>query len=368
MKIIDRYLGRELIVALVFAVAVLNLVLVVSNIFRKLMPLLVNRDVPAEYLFAFVGYILPYSLTFAIPWGILTAVLLVFGRFSADQELAAFRTNGISLPRICASLFVIAALLTVICLWLTLQVAPAAREKLTGMMFDLATRNPMALFESDQVIDQFAGRKIYVGRKHGNQLENIIVFETDAEAMPLRVTHAHTGTLETDLPNQRVLMHLYGARYQQRDERAPHDLNRIRDGIALAEGTLPISLAELYERTRKRSARSALSLRQLIDQLQRGGPRERSTSRTEINKRFAFPFSCVAFAFLGVPLGVTAQRRERSVALGMSLLVALGYFLFIILADTLREKPEWHPEFLVWVPNFLFIGLGGWLFWRLAKR
>lgn len=367
MKLIDRYLTRELTVSLAFAVAVLSLVLVVGNIFRKLLPLLVNRDVPTEYLFTFIAFILPYSLVFTLPWGLLTAVLLVFGRLSADNELTALRSNGVSIGRICLPLVGIAVATTALCLWLNVHVAPRAREKLTGMMFDLATRNPMALFESNQIIDQFAGRKIYVGKKEGNRLENIIVFEMNEAFMPMRVTHARSGTLETDLPNQRVLMHLHEARYQQRDETNPYDLRKMRDGISLAEGTLPISLAELYAKT-KRPGRSAMSLKQLIDQLQEGTQREQSANRTELNKRFSFPFSCIAFALIGVPLGITAHRRETSVGFGVSLVVAFSYFLFIIAADTLRETPRAHPELLVWLPNFLFIGLGAVMFWRLAKR
>ncbi len=52
MKLIDRFVSRELLVNVFFAVAVLSLVLVVGNIFRKLLPLLVNHDVPLEYLLA----------------------------------------------------------------------------------------------------------------------------------------------------------------------------------------------------------------------------------------------------------------------------------------------------------------------------
>src|SRR6202047_1658476 len=153
-------------------------------------------------------------------------------------------------------------------------------------VYNLATRNPMALFGSDQVIDQFPGRKIYVGKKEGNKLDNIIVFEMDDNSLPVRVTYARTGMLEADLTNKRILMHLYNARYQQRDEKDPADLAKIKDGISMHEGTLPISLDELYEKEKKRPSRSAMSIEQLIDQLNSGTTRERSESRTEINKRF----------------------------------------------------------------------------------
>ena len=207
-----------------------------------------------------------------------------------------------------------------------------------------------------------------MGKKEGNKLENITVFEMNDAALPVRVTFARTGMLEADLANKRILMHLYEARYQQRDEKSPYDLRKIHDGINMAEGTLPISLDELYEKQKKRPSRSALSIAQLVDQLQSGDKRERSASRTELNKRFSFPFSCIAFALVGVPLGVTAHRRETTVGFLLSLIIAISYFLFVIIADTLRNNPKVHPELLVWFPNVLFIALGAALFFRLSKR
>ena len=368
MKLIDKFVSRELLVNVLFAIAVLSLVLVVGNIFRKLLPLLVNHDVPMEYLLAFIAYVLPFSLIFTIPWGLLTAILLVFGRLSADNELIALRANGVSVTRVCVPLAGIALVFTAICSWLNVQVAPAAQEKLRSTIFDLATRNPMALFGSDQVIDQFPGRKIYVGKKQGNRLENITVFELDENSLPMKVTFARSGMLEADLQNKRILMHLYNARYQQRDEKDPNDLRKIRDGINMAEGTLPISLEELYEKEKKRPSRSALSIQQLLEQLKSENKREQSASRTEINKRFSFPFACLAFAIIGVPLGVTAHRRETSVGFAVGLIVAVTYFLFVIIGDTLRGNPRVHPELLVWFPNVLFIVLGALLFRRLARQ
>src|SRR6202040_3702068 len=123
MKLIDRSISRELLVNVLFAIAVLSLVLVVGNIFRKLLPLLVNPDVPLEYLLSFIAYVLPFSLIFTIPWGLLTAVLLVFGRLSADNELTALRSNGVSITRICIPLMAIAIVCTAASLWLNVEVA-----------------------------------------------------------------------------------------------------------------------------------------------------------------------------------------------------------------------------------------------------
>src|SRR3979409_2316782 len=118
MRLIDRNVGRELLVSVSFSIAVLSLVLVIGNIFRKLLPLLVNHHVPVEYLLSFIAYVLPFSLIFTIPWGLLTAILLVFGRLSADNELIALRANGISITRICFPLAAVALICCAVCLWL----------------------------------------------------------------------------------------------------------------------------------------------------------------------------------------------------------------------------------------------------------
>ncbi len=129
MKLIDRFISRELIVNVLFAILVLSLVLVVGNIFRKLLPLLVNHDVPMEYLITFIAYVLPFSLIFTIPWGLLTAILLVFGRLSADNELIALRSNGVSITRICIPLGGIALVCT----------ATSARKRATSWRTSLCS-------------------------------------------------------------------------------------------------------------------------------------------------------------------------------------------------------------------------------------
>src|SRR5438132_12652634 len=66
MKLIDKFVSRELLVNVLFAIAVLSLVLVVGNIFRKLLPLLVNIDVPMEYLLAFIDYVFLFFINLLI--------------------------------------------------------------------------------------------------------------------------------------------------------------------------------------------------------------------------------------------------------------------------------------------------------------
>ena len=380
MKLIDRYVGRQVLLTGLFAVAILSVVLVLGNVFKQLLELLVNHDAPLELILSFIGYILPFSLTFTIPWGFLTAVLLVFGKMSAENELIALKSSGVSIPRICLSVLALAVMCVGICLWINVEVAPKAQVKMKNALYDIATNNPLAMFGSDRVIDAFPGRKIYVESSKGSELSNLLVYEMSDTFEPMRVVHAQRGSLETDAVNKQLLLHIYEARFEQRDEEHREEFIKIKQGISMDESTLPISLSELYEKNKKRKGLSSMTAGELLDRLDTRAPKtstaksakeragELSAARTEINKRFSFSLASFAFALIGVPLAITAHRKETSVGFMLSLGVAFTYFLFILIADTMKHNPKVHPELLIWAPNLIFIGLGAWLFLRLSKK
>ena len=387
MKLLDRYVSRQVLMTSSFAVAVLSVVLVLGNVFKQLLELLVNHSVPIEFILSFIAYILPFSLTFTIPWGFLTAVLLVFGKMSAENELIALRSSGISIPRICLPVAGIALVLVGICLWINVDVAPRAQVKMKEALFNIATSNPLAMFGSDKVIDEFPGKKIYVEQNDGPELKNILVYEMSEQFDPVKVVFARRGMISTDVANKRLLLQLFGARFEERDQNEPQNVLKIRQGITAKETTFPISLEELYEKNKRRKGLSTLTIRELLERLNAVDPpsskqlsperiakelaqkaEDHSAARTEVSKRFSFALATFAFGLIGVPLAITAHRKETSIGFMLSLVVAFVYFFFIILADTVRSNPKFYPEYVVWMPNVLCLGLGIWLFRRLSRR
>ena len=59
---------------------------------------------------------------------------------------------------------------------------------------------------------------------------------------------------------------------------------------------------------------------------------------------------------------------RHPIGFAVGLIVAIFYFLFIIIADTMRANAKIHPELLVWFPNVLFIVIGAYLFFRLSRQ
>lgn len=381
MKLIDRYIGREIISATLFAVAVLTFVLVLGQLFKELLETMISRDVPVQIIISAIAYIIPFSLTYTIPWGFLTAVLLVFGRLSGENEMTAFKSSGISITRMCVPLVAISMAFTLLCLWINLYVAPTAQDKRKNMMVRIATDNPMSLFSSDHVIDEFPGKKIYVESKNGRELTNILVYEVDKDANVQRVISAKRGELETK--NMEMYLHIYDARFEIHDPDAPGDIEKIHPAV-IQETVFSIPLEELYERNRRMRMFSQTTPKELYQQAQvfrnwmnQGTmkPEEVKMTRlmisgiwTELSKRVAFSFASFALALMAVPLAITAHRKETSIGFLFSIMVGFGYFFFTRLADMVQLNPKMHPEILVWLPNIIFIGLGTFLFRRLARQ
>jgi LPS export ABC transporter permease LptF len=368
MRIIDRYLTRQIIGTVIWAVGILSLMLVVGNAMRDLLNVLMAHQLPISYVLSFVGFLLPFSLIYSIPWGVLVAVLLVFGKLSSDNELVALRANGVGIPRICLPVFVVALILFGLCLWINLYVAPIAQLKLKSALFNLASQDPLALFGSDEVIDQFPNRKIYVGKKNGSTLEDLHIFEMNPQQVPIRVIYARKGTLEVDKENERILLRIFDARYEERDTSDVNNLKKMRYGITMREGVLPISLEELIQKATSNQRPNQLTLDQLRDALDQENNKASVALRTEVSKRFSNAMAVLTFVLVGIPLAISAQRRETSIGIALSLVVAFTYFIFIVLTDNVKNNPRLHPEILIWLPNFLYLTLGGALFYRLARR
>ncbi|HEX2750183.1 MAG TPA: LptF/LptG family permease [Verrucomicrobiales bacterium] len=409
MRIFDRYIARQILVSTVMAVVMLSVVLVLGQIFKKLLDGLVAGILPPSAVFKFMGYAFPMSLCYTIPWGILTAVLLTFGRLSADNELISMRMAGMSLRRICLPVFVVAGGLSALCFWINTTVAPFAYTETSRMTRQALIRDPRILFQPDKTVDQLPGHLIYVEDRQGDELRNVQIIQLQDDGdkgkrgRPSRMIFAKEGRLNTEGMEQRQSIE-FGATnntYFIRDEVPPltpdelskmpreaiekHDALMTEQskgaphifdfGTALSE--IPIGMKSLFDKSAAVRV-DGLTMGEIRNGMKDSGALQRANPgvkvpspteiRTEWHRRISFSLACFVLALVGIPFGITAQRRETSSGFVLSLVVGISYFSLIMLGSIWSSKPNYYPHLWVWLPNVVFGILGVVMFLRLQRK
>ena len=207
MRTLHLYLTRETLATLLMTVLVFTFVLLLGNLFKEIATLIASGQVAPGFLLKAIGLLIPYVLVFSLPMGMLTATLLVFGRFSADHELTAARAGGISLLSLSAPVLAIGVLMSALSGWMNLQVAPQCRVAYKTMLFEYGLENTAALLTEKGFTD-FPDHRVYVGSISGDTLRDVVIYQHDeAGNLKLRM-HAEEASLGVDAKTEQVMLTL----------------------------------------------------------------------------------------------------------------------------------------------------------------
>jgi lipopolysaccharide export system permease protein len=363
MRISDRYIAGQVLTGTLYAVIVLGIVLVLGNLFKQVQPLLVDQKAPFGLVLRFVIGVLPLSLMYTIPWGFLTAVLMVFGRMSANHEITSFRVAGLSLARLSAPVFLIGALLSLLSLWLNVNVVPNAKSSTRELVYEQAARNPASLLKPGVVQGDFKGngqevQKLLIEGKSGEWVEGFhfhVLPKDKADGSDTTYVHAARAALSVDHEKSQLRLKLVDAYFETRDAKG-----KVEMVFAGEAEPLVIDLKS----TRDRKMRPSLMSNELIRREIAGDPamtvKTRLKLESEIMTRYSFSMACLAFAFVGVPLGLQSHRKDTTRGLMISVLIGTGYFLITMAADQVESGPV--ATAVLWTPNVLCVLCGLLLF------
>jgi lipopolysaccharide export LptBFGC system permease protein LptF len=369
MRISDRYIGKQVLSGTLYAVLVLGLVLVLGNLFKQIKPLLVDQRAPLELVIRFSINVLPVSLLYTIPWGFLTAVLLVFGRLSAGHEITSFRVAGLSLVRLAAPVFVIGLILSVLSFWLNTTVVPNSKATVKQLIYEQAKRDPKSLLKPGVVQGDFKGdgdsvQRLLIEARDGDWVEgfHFYILPNSREVRgAMTYIHAARAALAVDAEKSQLRVKLEDAYFESRNAKGEVEM-----AFAGEAEPLVIDLKNPRDRKPKASWMSNKQIRQKIAENPDMKPEDMLKMRSEIMGRYSFSLACLSFAFVAVPLGLQSSRRDTSRGLIMSLLIGAGYFLVTTLAD--QVKSESAATAILWAPNVACVLIGIFLFRRARFR
>lgn len=367
LSILYRYLTGQMMAATAGAVAVLSAIIVLGNAFKQIFELLVNDELPISLIFKMVGLLIPQALTFTMPWGILVAALIVFGRMSQDLELQAIRAAGIGLIPLVAPVILFGLFISGICFYNNAVLVPLTLQKFKSVLLDIGRDNPAFLIRAGEAMDRFPGYRIYIGKKNGTDLTDINIWELDPAGIPRRNIRAEKGSLSADLDDLSLTITLQKARQEERGEN-PADLNGIRAGLSADQLPLKISLRSFLNPDDMKDIRIAamgdLAKRILSPVEGFVDPKQIYPMLTEMQKRISFALAPFTLLLVGIPLGIRVQRKETSVGVVISFFLVMAYYALILLAEGLKNRGGAYPELIVWMPNLILQGYGFFLLWR----
>ena len=378
MKTLHKYLTLQVLVSLLLTVAVFTFVLLLGTVLKEILVLLVNGQARISTALEAIGLLIPFVCVYALPMGLLTATLLVFGRFSADQELTAARASGISLLSLVTPVLLLSLLCCGVSAWFNMDLGPRSRVAYLKLIASARAGLMQAQLPAGQPIYDFPGYIFLVGENHGGDLKvtiewlqyNTTIFapqgqyavDTTSNVLTLTLFNAVSSTVTSNgttvlssfpiwqLPpidlntstNRNSKPNISDMTFWQLQDTA-RDLERF-DLPAKAGASSQEMSAQFHE------------VEKLIGQ-----------TRAEMHRQIAFSFACFGFALVGIPLGIRMHRRETNVGIAIALGLVLVYYSFIILGKSLAARPELAPHLIFWLPNFIFQAVGAVLLWRANR-
>ena len=423
MRIADRYIGWQVLYGTIFGVSLLTVVLLLGQLFRKIRPLLVEQGAPLDLIGRFILLIIPFTLMFTLPWGFLASTLLSFGRLSSHNELLGLRMAGMSLSRVAFPVILVGAGLSGLCWWLTGTAAPRAKDASRNLIYEAVRKDPRKLIQPRVVISRFPNQRVYAeGKDENGLIRGLHIYKFTGEGRDANL-EAYMYAQEVDLyvneKEKQLRLKLSNPFIEisiDQDETSPIPIRATEMEPVLIDfsatgkkknkpsditnSDAPVRITESQDRQdacrRELSGElpprpaghpagadfqsdldehddslSAVPSPERIEELENSISKENRFQKElsiELHKRRSLSMACLSFAMIGIPLGISARRRETSNGLLLSLFVAAIYFGLMIFAQQITDASFAVIITLLWLPNALCLILGLWLFRRASSR
>lgn len=365
MRILHKYVAVDYLITFSLTFSIFTFVMCVGVLIRAI-DLLVKGLSLWSIGEVFI-YNMPYIMMFSIPMSTMTTALLVFGRLSLDGEITAMKSTGLSLWQIVAPVIFISILLSFFCVYLNAYLAPKSHFASRKALINIGVENPINLLEEGRFIKDIPGFMIYVRRKSDDEVKGVVLYEMDRYGVK-RYIRAKRGVIKPQKNPHELEIDLYDVRMNQPDRVDPLDPVKADYGNAqfypltldfsalfakksINKKTGDMTFDELtYGARHVQEAYPGLTYDDLVQQ--------RMNLIVEANKRLALSISCFAFTLVGIPLGMRSKRRDTTAGVALSLLMVFLFYFFIILAESLVDRPGLRPDLMVWIPVVLGEVLG----------
>ena len=360
-RLIERYVVWAIAPYLCLAWLILTGILLTQQV-GKFSDLLGLTNAPLRASLEVAAGIVPNISIFTIPMAMLIGTAAAFGRMGGDSELVALRAAGVGTWRIVSPVLALGLLLSLLTLFDGFEVAPAAMRSMRQSL----ARAAIERLESPaqpRTFTQMPGKVIYV--RDGDDARGLWgrVFIYWQEARELRLVTARAGRIDntgeqTELLLSDAIVTTLPYREGKPDLSSPKLVSESSAELRVRLNTGKGALAKQLEN--RREDPDEVDLRTLFARArssEEGAERARE-ALSALHRRAALCTTPLAFALLGVGLGLRARRGGRGLAVLLSLLSMLLYYFVFIGGDYLVKVGTVSPAQGAWLATGLAFAAG----------
>lgn len=227
VKIIARYILREHLGPLVFALSALTSLLLLNFVAKKFGDL-VGKGLPWTVIAEFLMLSIPFTLAMTLPMAVLVSTLHAFSRLTSENEITAFKASGVSMQRLVAPVILAATVLTLFMVWFNDQVLPRANHRLATLQTDIARVKPTLALQ-EQVINEVVPRQLFLraGRiaSGTNHMRDVTIYDLGDPARRRSIV-ADSGLLAFNSTGEDLILTLYDGSVVEMSSAEPDQLQR----------------------------------------------------------------------------------------------------------------------------------------------
>jgi LPS export ABC transporter permease LptG/LPS export ABC transporter permease LptF len=367
MGLLSRVIFSEVATSASLGAALFLLVLFLQRA-SQLFSILVNSSATPGTVATLFLLLLPASMPFAMPLGVLAGTLIALSRMSNDGEIIALRAAGVPSRRVArpvAAFAILASLFTGYC---TLSLTPWCQAKLTKIANRIAASQLTSDIQPRVFDETFPNTILYVSDVlPGQPVHWRGVFMADTTPADLRksaavergegprVTLGRDALVESDKRGNKLQMSLL----RESSYEAAADPGTYYH-INSPHGEQVLEAAE--RGPQKKATVDATPTRELFT-----AAHNSVEAAIELNRRFALPLACLLLALSGLSLGISSKKGGKSAALAITVFFAFLYYTVLLGLIGLAKDGRVKPAVAVWTPNVIFAIMALILLTRLER-
>ena len=359
------YIFKETLPIFFIGLIIFTVILLMDKIF-KLVELIVNVGCSISNVLKLLIFISPSFLVFTIPVAVLLATLLTFGRLSADNEITAFKASGMSLYQLFLPIAIFSFLAYLLTSFLVFYGLPWGNRGFISTLYQIAKEKADIEIKEKVFNVDFDGLVIYVDQVpiKEKRMEGILIYDERNNKYPCTI-FAKDAFLINNPKAQEVFLRLRNGNIHRFEPQS-----NLFQKVQFDTYDIKLELSKFFFLLEKKIREHEMSIddiRKKVAELERIG-KDTTSLKVELHRRYAIPFVCIIFGFIGVPLGIQPRRSGRSFGFVFSILILLIYYVSLIAFEMLAMRKTIPPFVAGWAANFLLGTFGVYLLIKVANE